>query len=218
MNIRPSFHMFLDNGQDCLAFDIRNDNRLDPALTLCHAKSRGFVLRPAPALSASLLAAKVRLVYFNIARQKITTFVKTTADQFAHAPSRLISNASLALNLFGRNAAASLSHQIDGVEPYSQGSVRLMEDCPGSGMNMMPAFLTAKGSARSHQMMLSNLAAVLAKDTIRPTIILKPFEARGIIGKFVLKVFNRVLVHATTYLDYLFYTVSIARYLPTVKG
>jgi hypothetical protein len=116
---------------------IREDNGLYVATTFAHAKHSGLP----SAASASMeflalvlvlfLAAKIRLVGFNDARQQAATIraiAARLADALKHEPRRLLRDAEFLADLHGRNALARRRYQVHGVQPFIQGDVRALEN------------------------------------------------------------------------------------------
>ena len=134
--VRIKFRAFIDfilnNREKRLALGIRNSVRFDlPVFPSGNSYNGSFIRRAASAFSASR-PTEVRLVNFDFPIHRVNIFGKHLADFLAHSPSRFVGNASLALDLLGGNSTASLSHEIDCIEPSRQRGAGLVEDSSGS--------------------------------------------------------------------------------------
>ena len=126
---------------------VRDDWRHDIAATLGHAEHHCLARRAPPALAARTPPADVGFVSFNVPRQwRITiNFRHVFADLVAHAPRAFIGHAKLALQFLGRHAMPRRGEQVCGVKPLLKRRARLLENCSGHRMNMMPAIAGVGG-------------------------------------------------------------------------
>ncbi len=140
-----------------------------------------------------------------------------------HAPRCLVGNSGLALNLFCRNAAARLRHEVDRMEPNRKRGGRFVKDRVGSRVNVMAAVIARIRRATDYAVMLRNRVARLAKDAVWVEIVFQPLKAGCVIGELLLEVFHRerehfrfavVVGHDLTY----FQVKSCHKFVPTVKG
>jgi hypothetical protein len=114
---------------------------------------------------------------------------KQRPNLLEHAPSGFVSDASLALNLFGRDAAASRTHKENRVEPSLERSGGLFKDGSRERINLSAAVVTAKGGATLNAVMLSlNATLDAVGDAARKTLLHHVIEARIIIRKFFVEV------------------------------
>src|ERR1019366_7587284 len=90
--------------------------------------------------------------------------VQHGANLFEHSPRGFVRYARLALDLLRRNAAASRSHQVDGVEPSRKRRGGFMENRSRRWVDVMTAMVARVGRAAVHAVMLRDLFAVLAVD------------------------------------------------------
>jgi len=147
-----------------------------------------------------------------------TVFVQHRTNLPEHAPRSLVRNARLPLNLFGRNPAASLSHEVDRVEPRGQRRRRFLKDSAGGRVNVMAAAVARLRRATHHAVMFAYSFASLAVDSIRVEVIAKPLKAGRIIRELLLEVLESVGFHRWFAVHGYLPTLKVAKCVPTVKG
>jgi hypothetical protein len=187
---------FDNNGQNCLALNIRNNHSLDSPQTLHNANHRHFILGAASSLAGVMFAAKIRFICFYVALKRIAAvFIKARANEPEHTPCSLISDTRFSLNLLCGDAATGRGHEIDSIKPGGESSSGFVKDCLRSRMDMITAFLTAKRAARTHEVMFRDFPANFATNAPRPPIAFEPEKTSGIIGEFLAKIIDGVFLH-----------------------
>jgi hypothetical protein len=218
-------YVFLDQPAQRIGFNISGDEGPDLSLALDHADHGSFLGSTSPRSYAP--AAIVRFVHFDLATEsanRSTLFIgQHGANLLEHAPRRLIRHARLALNLFRGDAATGLRHQVDGIEPSSERSGRLVEDRASGWVNVMAATVARVRRTAHDAMMLSHRFALFAVDAFRIQTIAKPFKAGCIVWELALEVFQRVRQHfrLAVVVGHLFTYSQVKSYqmaIPTVKG
>lgn len=184
-------HMFLDESVQGVGFHVGCNKSADSSLALNHADNWRF-LGSASACSFGT-APVIRFVHFDLATESANGSALFIAQHrtnlFEHAPCRLVSNASLALNLRRRYAATGSGHEVDRIKPSGQRSGRLVEYRVRRGMHMIAAMLAAIRRTADHAIVLRDLLAVLAKDAVRVKTVLEPFETGRIVRELLLEGF-----------------------------
>ena len=143
----------LDVGADVSA---TLDHRHDPDLPTL-GKGLRFGHRH-PARHRRLWFATVgSLISLDFAGQlgRVVLLHEVVADQVAHPPRGLVSDADLPLDRLGGHSAARTSHHVHDVEPELQRRSRLVEDRPGGGVDVMPAGIAGPGGPRGDLMELA---------------------------------------------------------------
>ena len=162
-----------------------------------HADHRSLV--GSASAFAFALASVVRLIHFDStieSANRPTLFIgQHRTDLLEHAPRGFIGDASLALNLFCRDAAPRLRHEIDRVEPNGEGCGRLVKDRVGGRVNVMAAMIARIGWTADNAVMLCNRVARLTKDAVWVQVVAEPFKAGRIVWELFLEVFQRVRQH-----------------------
>src|SRR5258707_2202139 len=143
-DLRTFQNAISDNRKNGLAAYIPDFAGREFPAALYHSEYSRLIQSPASS-DTFASAAEVGLIYFYVAAKDVIGLGKHGTDLLAHAPSRLIGNAGLALNLLRRNAAASLRHEINDVEPNSQWSGRLVEDRASSWGKMITTVIAGIG-------------------------------------------------------------------------
>jgi len=111
--------------------------------------------------SATGLSANVRFVSFDRSDQhRVVIDHQLVTNLGEHAPSRLVSDSKLALQLLGRDAHTGLSHQEDGVEPKLERRGRLVHDRVGGWVNVVTAHVARVRGAARNAMELAYLATL----------------------------------------------------------
>ncbi len=137
-DLRTLQNAISDNWKDGFAAYIPDLASREFSAALYHSEYSRLIQSPASS-DTFALSTKIGLVYFDITRKNIIGFGKHGSDLFAHAPRGLIGDTRLTLNLFGRDTAARLRHEIDDIEPSGQGGGGLMKDCASGGRKMIAA-------------------------------------------------------------------------------
>ena len=104
------------------------------------------------------------------------------------------------------------------MKPSLKRRARLVVDSVGGRVNVMPAVLARVGFTRSYFVMLRNLVARLAKDTVRVQVIFQPFKASIIGWKLRLEILERVAGHFRAFDLRFCHARIVPEHVPTVKG
>ena len=138
---RPALDVLKDVPLQSRAAYVRDDASHDIAAALDHAEHYRLARRPTSALATRTPSADVGFIGLNVPAQRgIAVHVRHVfADLMAHAPSRLVGHAQLALKFLGGHAMALRGEQVHGVEPLLQRCVRPFEGRPDHRVNVMPA-------------------------------------------------------------------------------
>ncbi|MBA7665764.1 hypothetical protein ES703_73838 [subsurface metagenome] len=163
-----------------VAFDHTHDHRLASSTTTTLALP---------------LTADVCLVNLNLTAKRINVFSHEFAGLLEHSPSCLIGNARLPLQLFGRNARFSGTHQEYGVKPRAKRSLRFVKDSPSSGRYGMVAELATINLALGNAIMCCYLLALWAVYAVRKSYVLEELKAGTIGGKLLIEILNCVGFH-----------------------
>lgn len=192
-----------------LSGGIRNRKRDHASLALHHSKDRSTfpVAAHRPSYAAFASSAVVHFVHFYALAVAANRPVigKHRANLLEHAPSGLVGNARLPLNLLGRDAATGRGHQVNCMEPDGQRRTRLVKDRVRCGVNMVPAMVAGIRGTTGNAVMFGHLFAGLAENTVRVEEIAEPFEASCVVRKLALHFLERerqhfrLLVHSITY-------------------
>jgi len=147
----------------------------NPSLAFHNSDNRrfGIVVTPPNApnsVSVSALSPDVSFVDFYrlaaLTAQRVFVVVQHRANLLKHAPCGLVRYACLALDLLCGDSATSRSHQIYRIEPSRQRSRRLVKDRVGGWVNVVAAVVTRIRRAALYAVMLRDLFAVLAVDSV----------------------------------------------------
>lgn len=195
VDLRTLFDVIGYNRHDGMAAHVGNFAGFEFAAALHHPEYSSFVFRTASACAAAHLAAKVRLVYFHLAHKWIEIFGENIAHFFAHSPSGFIGDTRLTLNLFGRNPAACLRHEVNHVEPNGQRGRGLVEHRIGSRGNVESAMVARVRFSSAIAVKQTILTALRAINTLRELLIADVIQAHVIIWKHLLEVFEREFHH-----------------------
>jgi hypothetical protein len=190
-------HVFLNESSQGIGFHVSGNESANLPFALDHANNRSLV-SPAPALSFAP-ASVVRLIHLNLATESTNRpafFVRQHGSNlFEHAPCRLVGDARLALNLFCGDAAPSLRHEVNSVEPNRERRRGFVEDRVGGRVNVMAAMVARIGRTALNAVMLRDRAARLTEDAVWVQIALEPFQTGRIVWELLLEVFQRVRQH-----------------------
>ena len=210
-----AFHILGDQRHNGRAFDVSDRFNTDLAVALCntdHGNLVGTFGWPTLIISTSF-AADIGLVNLDFIRKHTIAFIKKCTDLLEHTPSCLISYASSALKFFGRMTRSGSCHPKHSLKPSSKRGSRLMEDSSSGRINFMPAEIAFIARPFGYLIVLCNLRAGRAFNTIGKAIILEPFKASIVIGEFLVKVFHRVFglfrLHFSTLLDVVYHINNV---------
>jgi hypothetical protein len=196
--------VLLNDWMEGFDFAIRHNFGHYLTTALEHSKDNGFIFRAASATHAMRFSANVGFVNFNIAGQGqfAIHFCHVLSDFMAHAPSRLVSHAKLALQFFRRYAMAGCSEFVNRQKPELQRRTAILEQSADSGMKMMSANPATKGAFGLQAIPFGFLAAFRAGIALTKAAIKDVLQARVIIGELGEKfpqchaVFITVIFHA----------------------
>jgi hypothetical protein len=220
-------NVFTDNRQQGTTLNVVRSESADTALAFHDSEDRSLRIFDLSARVELSHAAEISLVHLDAlafaAQRWGFLIVEHGANLLEHAPGCFVGNASLPLNLFCRNAATGLRHEVDGIEPSGERSRRFVEDRASSRVNVMAAMVARVGGAAHYAMVLGDRFALVAIDAFRVQAIAKPLKAGCIIRKLFLEVFQCVrqhvrlaviVRHLVTYSQVKSYQMIV----PTVKG
>ncbi len=219
VNLRTLFDVISNNWHDGIAVHVAYLTGFEFPIALNHSEDRRLTIRAA-ATRAMPSTTKVRLVYFDFASERVKVLGQNVADFLTHTPRGLIGNASLALDLLGRNSAASLHHEVDHIEPERKRSGGLVKNRIGSRGELITAMVAGVGFTPVHAMEQAICSALRAVDSLREFLVADVVKAGGIIREGLLEVFERVLGHGRFSGHALgsLWPRVIADYLLVVKG
>lgn len=135
------------------------------------------------------------LIHFDRTTEAAAVFLKQRANLLEHAPCRLVRHAQLALQMLRADAAAGLSHQVDGVEPRLERRSGVLKDRPGHRVFVVAAAVAGVRHAVLHTVVLGHNAAVLALDPRWVQELLKPLKAGFVRGELLVEIADGVLLH-----------------------
>lgn len=194
-------NVLFGESEQCIRLCVGCDKGANLAFALNHTDDRSLGSRVARRWPAgeTALAAEICFVHFDFAvpptKRPRPFGVQHGANLLEHAPCGFIGDASLAFDLLCGNSTARRCHQENGVEPRSQRRGRFVKDRVSSWVNMMAAVVAGVGRTAFDAVMLRNRFAVLTVDALGVEAVLEPFEAGGIVGELLVKMFDRVACH-----------------------
>lgn len=198
-----------NHGRKRPCFNIRDYLSCCVPLSLDQSYYSGFTCRTTSP-SSGPFAAHVSFIHFNLSGERVNVFSHEFTNLFEYTPSRFISDTQLPLELLGRDTCLSGSHQKDRMKPRAQWGVRLVKDSASRRRYLGGAELAGINFALSYAVVTSNLPALRAIDSFRPTGFLEEVKA-GIIGrKLDLQIFNSIGFHVlfSNLILYLYYSIN----------
>lgn len=192
-------------------FHVRFDDRLDRGtaraldnlrhyipVALQHPEHGSF-LGATPRLAGTLnagLSTDVGFVGLRVARQPIVAIGRgyVLADLMAHAPSRLVRHAKLALEFLGRDAMPRSCEEVHGVKPLLERRMGRLKGRSDHRMNMMPTPGALVGGQLGNARKLAVLAALGTVQFQPEPEVYQAVEAGVIVGKPLEEVGNRELL------------------------
>lgn len=118
---------------------------------------------------------------------------KQSANLLENAPCSFVGDASLALDLFCGDSAASGTHEVHRVEPNAERSSGFLEDGSCERIDLSAAMVAAVGGASLDAIVFSLLLALLAvSDAAGPALLFHVFETHIIAWKFRVECLERV--------------------------
>ena len=150
-------------------------NRIPLAGGLHRRHERGLARRAAPALAAASLAAQIRVVQFDQARQRpVPVALHHHLHQFVlQASRRVVGNPQLPVQLHRRHSFLGLGDQIHGLKPHRQRQFGGLENGARRDRSLTMA-LVALPQLSGIEMATVTVTAVRAFEAVRPA----PFEER----------------------------------------
>jgi hypothetical protein len=134
-------------------------------------------------------AAKNAFVHLDLAREfRAVIFLQERPNLLEHPPRALVGNANLPLKLLSTDSASRRSHQEDRVKPEFERRSRILKDCAAHWVFVVAAILTGISWTLASAMMLGDLLALRAKDTIWIEPALQPFETSRVVRELTVKV------------------------------
>jgi len=182
-----------DEGHDGRTFDVGYDGGSDSPLPLDNTDDGSFTFRPSSSLAPSD-SAEIGLINFNLAVKRDSIFAEQSPDLLEHSPSRLVSDSSYPLKLFGGVPRACGGHPEHSVEPSRERCGRLVEDGVSSRIDLMPAIVALVARPILNPVVLSYLIANRAMDSVWPSVVLKPLKDSIIISKILFEFLQGVLL------------------------
>lgn len=195
--------VLFDDGEQGRAALVRDNFRHHLAAAFREADNNRLVRHAAFGLID--LAADDRFVHFDMlgkaAKRAIAVHNRHIfADFVAHAPSRLVGHADLALNFLCRHAAAGRAELEHNKEPVAKAGARPVEGGASGRVNLMATPFARIGPALGHAVELCALAALFAIVPLAVANTHQVIEAAFLGGEAVLKLAKgRCFAHA----DYL---------------
>jgi hypothetical protein len=184
-----------NNWENGFSFDIGNCASFEFPVSLNDTKYSSLILRATPALAAFVLSTKITLVNLYIASKRAVVLVKALSYFVAHTPSGFVSNSRFSLNLFGRDTATGLSHQVDHIKPSGQWSAGFVKDRVGSWADLETAEVTSEGLAPLYSMKQSVLFALWAINSFWVFFVSNVIKANVIIREHLKKVIESEFLH-----------------------
>jgi len=189
-----SRHLLPENRQQSPSLDVRHDLGCHGATTL-HNANHGSLALQAPATLSALFATKVGLVNLNAAKHRLLALTHDTPDLLEHAPSCLVGHSDLSLQLLGRDAATGRSDQEEGMEPTPQGRGAVVKDGVSHRADLGAAELTPVGFPSFDVVVLRDLLALGAKDTLGPSGLYQKLKTGVVIRELGVKLLQRIDLH-----------------------
>ena len=163
--------VFFDNAHNGVLLNVLRGVGPDAALPLDNADygslfpvaASGATAIPAPA-SADISFVNLNSGAALAAQRSVAVSTQHRPNLLEHPPRRLVGHSRFPFNLLCRDAAASLRHEEDSVEPRCQRSAGLVKDRASRRMNVITAMVARIGRAASQAVMFRNLFTVLAVD------------------------------------------------------
>ena len=214
-NGRTLFDVANNRGKDGNLLDVGDGAGFEFAAALSHADNRGFASSAAPALPLAL-AAEITFVNLNDAIKWVKVFAQSMANFFAHTPRGFIGHARFALDLFGRDASAGLSHEVNDVEPSRHRGTRFLKDSASGRGNLVSAVITCVHLAPRDFMKQRTLVALRAVYSFRVFLMANVVKAYIIAREHLLKILDREFLHIAFHV--ITSKTSIAETLLVVKG
>jgi len=184
-NPRAARDVFKDMRLKGLAANVLHDAGDHVAVSLDHAEHDRLAGSTATALAALAATADHRFVNLDMARQSVVAvnLAHVFAQFVAHAPSRLVGHAKLALQFFGRNTVARRGEQVHGIEPLLQRRMRPLKGRSDHRVNMVAACRTGIGGKLLKLGELALVSAFRALKNLAETKRHKMLKAGVVIGK-----------------------------------
>src|SRR5205814_1777727 len=177
------------------AADVGNNPRQHVAALFEHSENDRHVVLAATATAVGL-AAQIRLVDFHRHVRAADRFVTVQighvfADLIAHAPSRLVSHAKLALDALRGNAVPSRREQEHHVEPIAQRRTRAIKGSAGSRVKLVRAPVALIGAATANAAVFRRTPALGAVELVAVAHLKQVIEAAILSRELVLKLAKR---------------------------
>ena len=183
-----ALNVLSDQGHYRRTLDI--GDRFDANLTfaLCNTDHRDFMrtFSRSTLVVSTPFTTNVRFVDFNFVLEHTFVLIKKCANLLKHTPSCFISYASSALKFFSRKAGSGSCHLSHSIKPYLERRSSLVENRSSKRINLMSTKIAFITRPISYLMMLRNLLASWALNTIRKMIVLYPLKASIIIRENIL--------------------------------
>src|SRR5882762_2424872 len=150
-----------------------------------------LVLSPRIGRPVPYLRLPPKVGFVNLDRRALQlqiTVRQERANLIEHAPSSLVSDASLALNLLCGNPATCGTHEVHRIEPSAKRSARLLEDGSSHRGDHLAAIVARIRRSASDAMVLAFLLALCAVgNSARESLLFQVLQARIIIGNRLAK-------------------------------
>ena len=176
---RARHNLTLNERYERCGTDIRRDfgdylplapyNSHDDRLT---ARSATPLPAPLRNMAIPIFSSDISLVNLDLAAQRLNVFIHEFPNLFEHAPSGLIGDSNLPLQLLGGDSRPCRCHHEDGVEPRFQGCSRLVEDSASGRRDMSRAEVARIDFAVGNTMVLCDPLALSAEHAVGPASVL----------------------------------------------
>lgn len=199
MDLAIGLNMLGDDRHQRSAASIGNHTSDNLAAALHHAENNGLAFAALPTIHN---AANKRLINFDRAerttkRTVSINFRHILADFVAHAPSRFVGHAKLALDFLRGHAVARGAEKKHHIEPVAQTSARPVKRSVGSRIDLRAAILTRIAAPSLHAVEVGIAATLLAIVTVAVARTHKVIEAAFLGREAVLKLAKgRCFAHA----------------------
>lgn len=223
--------IFTDYRENCFTLSVGNSADFEFPISFNNTKYSSFAFRPTSAFSLAP-TTEITFINFDFASKWTVVFIKALSNLLAHSPSSLISNARFPLNLFSRDTATSLRHQVNYIKPSGQGCSGLVENCVSGRADLVSTEIASVRLTPTYPMKQSILFTLRAINSLRVFLIANIIKAYIVIWEHLKELFEREFFHwrfiflsflshfSSALLDVMVFicTNSIADLLLVVKG
>jgi len=195
-NLRARCNGLLNKRHKRSSANLLNNVKFNSSLSFDGPKHGGFSSSPSPTLAGSN-AADIGLVNLDMPTDSSDVFLHQKADLFGDPPCTFVGNSQLAFKFLRRHTVLGNTHQEDGMEPQSQRSRRLMEDCARRGRNLMSAPRARVATAFKDRVEAILVLATWTLNAVRVLFVEQERQTRCVIRELLSEIFDCVF-HALT--------------------